>query len=105
MKDKWDLVFYFIMGFVACSLIWLVFIFTSALAGEEWITSPKDAKEWKEYNKRKDSLFSDYDNDGIPNRYDSFDNDKWKNKKFRDYDNDGQPNIVDPYDNKKWVPK
>jgi len=66
---------------------------------DDYRISHDDALEADSYNKRADSLSSDYDHDGTPNTIDPYDNEWLKNPAFRDYDNDGQPNYTDPYDN------
>jgi len=90
---------------IALMMLALSLLLASVVPAEDWRTDPKNAREWKSYNDRSNSQFSDYDNDGIPNNIDRFDNDRFKPEQFRDYDNDGVPNVIDPYDNKKWVPK
>lgn len=51
-----------------------------------------------------DSFTRDNDGDGMPNRFDYFD-DQWQTPpEFRDYDHDGTPNFVDPYDNEWYLP-
>jgi hypothetical protein len=66
---------------------------------DEYRISRDDALEADSYNRRADSLFSDYDNDGTSNPIDPYDNEWTKDPAFRDYDDDGTPNLIDPYDN------
>ena len=79
-------------------------LFAGRVTGQDWDLEEGDSPTYEDYNRRAGSMFSDFDNDGVPDNVDPFDNEQFMPKKFRDYDNDGTPNIVDPYDNKKWLP-
>ena len=72
------------------------------VGGDDYSISRDDAWEADSYNRRSDSLTSDYDNDGTPNYIDPYDNDSFKDPATRDFDNDGKSNYLDPYDN-NWL--
>ncbi|MEA3369657.1 MAG: hypothetical protein U9Q24_04855 [Candidatus Ratteibacteria bacterium] len=86
--------------FSAFIILCLIILTTPCFGREnDYYISRDDAWEANSYNRRDNSLLSDYDNDGTPNYIDPYDNDWFKDPGFRDYDNDGIPNYYDPYDN------
>ena len=76
----------------------VVLLASNVLAGDAF-------KRWDKDRAASDkSITRDFDNDGIPNVVDSYDNDQFKSDFQKDYDHDGTPNPVDPYDNDWYKP-
>lgn len=59
---------------------------------------------WDRDSDTDKSITRDFDNDGIPNMVDPYDNDQFKSNFQKDYDHDGMPNAVDVYDNDWYMP-